>query len=150
MSGVILNRVAPKMDVQAYQTYGIARPKRTHWKLATCAQVDCPRRERGWRQTIDLNTPLGQDQARYIKTHAGRSYTKVGQMNGVVELEFAAGQDCFTEHRVPLDRDSLFTLRRGDWRGNPTGQAPQVLSPIAWRDNYGENQEKLAELAKRG
>lgn len=145
-----LSRVAPKMAAGAYQTYAVVRPARTHWRRGTCVQVGCEKRERGWRQTIDLNTPLGQDQARYIKQHSGRSYTKIGQLNGIVELEFAAGQDCFAEHKVPLDRDSLFLLKGGDWRGNPRGTAPRKLSPVAWRDNFGENQEKLAELAQRG
>lgn len=153
MSGVILNRIAPKMDVGAYQTYGVQRPARTHWRAATCREVECPRRERGWRQVIDLTTPLGQDQARYIKNHSGRKYAKLpiepGAPAGTVVLEFGAGQDCFAEHRVPLDRDSLFVLRDGDWRGNPTGRR-RTLSPIAWRDDMGENQEKLAELARRG
>ena len=72
-----------------------------------------------------------------------------GAAAGVVVLEFGAGQDCFSEHRIPLDRDSLFVLRDGDWRGNPTGRR-RTLSPIAWRDDMGENQEKLAELARRG
>lgn len=138
------------MPAAAYQTYAVVRPQRTHWRKGTCAQVNCPNRERGWRQTIDLNTVLGQEQARYIKTHSGRAYTKIGQMNGIVELEFAAGQDCFAEHRIPLDRDSLFLLKGGDWRGNPTGAATRHLSPIAWRDNFGENQEKLVDMAQRG
>jgi hypothetical protein len=153
MNGVILNRIPPKMDVGAYQTYGVARPARTHWRAATCREVECPRRERGWRQVIDLTTQLGQDQARYIKNQSGRKYAKVPRNpslpDGVVELVFLAGQDCFAEHRVPLDRDSLFVLRDGDWRGNPTGRR-RTLSPIAWRDDMGENQEKLAELARRG
>jgi hypothetical protein len=145
-----LNRVPPKMPAAAYQTYAVVRPKRTHWRKATCQQVECPHWLKGWRQTIDLNTPLGQEQARYIKQHSGRAYTKIGQFNGVVELEFPAGQQCFTEHRVPLDRDSLFQLKGGDWRGNPAGVPTRTLSPVAWRDNYGENQEKLAEIARRG
>lgn len=149
MTGVILNRPEPKYAVQQYQTYGVQRPKRTHWQIATCREVNCPRWERGWKQTIDLNTPLGQKQARYIKQHSGRSYTKVGQMNGIVMLEFAAGQECFDEHRRTLDRDSLFVLRDGDWRGNPTGRK-RILSPIAWRDDFGENQERLAEIQRRG
>jgi len=148
--GVALTRLAPKMDAASYQTYGVTRPARTHWKAATCAQVNCPRREQGWKQTIDLTTELGQKQARYIKLHSGRSYVKESQADGIVVLVFGAGQDCFDEHRIPLDRDSLFTLRGGDWRGNPRGIPLRRLSPIAWRDDFGEHQEKLADLAKRG
>jgi hypothetical protein len=148
--GVILNRIAPKMDVGAYQTYGVARPRR---RVATCREANCPRRERGWRMTIDLNTPLGQDRARYIKNYAGRAYIKLprdpGAPAGVVVLEFAAGQECFDEHTVPVEEETIYVLRDGDWRGNPTGRH-RTLSPIAWRDDMGENQEKLAELARRG
>lgn len=146
MSGVVLNRGVPKYDVGAYQTYGV---KRLNWRIATCREVNCPHREHGWQQAIDLNTPLGQDQARHIKYHAGRTYTKVSQAEGIVVLAFAAGQNCFTEHRVPVDEKTIYVLRDGDHRGNPTGRK-RVLSPIAWRDDFGENQEKYAELVRRG
>ena len=78
MTGVMLNRPAPLMGVHGYQTYQVIRPSTPkYWREATCEQVDCSHWRNGWQQTVDLNTSLGQKQARYIRDHAGRSYVKV-------------------------------------------------------------------------
>lgn len=146
-----MNRIPPKMPAHCYKTYVIGRPlKPAFWRKATCEEVDCKNWRNGWKSIFDLSTPLGQKQARYVRDHSGRSYVVEGQVGTLVTLVFAAGQTCFNEHKTAIERDPLFVIREGDFRGNPREIAPLRLSPIAWRDNFGEHQETLAEAARRG
>ena len=144
-------RAAERLGVgpAAFKTYVVGRPTATHFRPATCAEVDCERRARGWRTAVDLSTELGRKQARYIKNHSGRTFTHT-QAGTIVALTFPPGQDCFEQHRVPLEREPLFVVRQGDRRGNPRGIAPIKLTPVAWRDDFGEHQEALADAHRRG
>jgi hypothetical protein len=143
-------RVQPKGGPEDYKTYGLMRPKATHWRTATCQEVNCANHARGWRMTLDLSTALGQRQGRYIRDHSGRSYVNVGQEGVLVTLEFAAGQKCFAEHRVPLERMPLFVVKGGDYRGNPRGIQTQRRSAQGWIDDFGEHQLRLKETVERG
>lgn len=144
-----LFRIAPKMDAASYKTYGLVQPLSTHTRPATCSEVECKNRERGWKTIIDVGTALGAKQANYIRLQSGRAFTHSATAN-MVTFTFAAGQDCFTAHRVSLHRTPIFNIKGGDWRGNPLGLPTQVLRPEAWRDDFGEHQERIAEQTKRG
>lgn len=145
-----LNRLEPQMPAAAYKTYAVSRPAATHWRTVSCQAVECPNHLRGWRITIDLSTKVGQEQARYIRDHSGRKYEKVIQSGTLVTLEFPAGQQCFTEHRIPLDREPLYLVKGGDYRGNPLHIATQRRSARSWVDDFGEHQQRLADEIRKG
>lgn len=155
-----LTRLAPKMPAAAYQTYGVLRPASTHMREVDCRAYDCERWIKGWRMALDLAEPPQARAAKWIRDHSGRTWVVERQQGAIVTLAFGAGQQCLAgefntrlfgqRHMMALERVPLFTLAGGDWRGNPLGWKTQKLSPVSWRDHYGENQEKLADLVQRG
>ena len=133
----------------AYKTYEVLRPRGTHFRKATCQEVDCPNWQRGWRTSCDVNTELGRRQANYIRLHSGRSWT-VRSAGDLVTFTFAPGQECFSQHTRPLDREPFFRMRAGDSRGDPSGRAPVLLRCRDWLDDFGDNQLRVHERVERG
>jgi len=143
-------RFPDRIGAEFFKTYGVARPQATHWRKATCQEVGCKNFANGWRIFIDLSTDLGQRQGRYIRDHSGRKYTVVGQANSNVMLEFPAGQKCFAEHRIPLDREPICYIRGGDHRGNPTKTPTRKLRADQWVEDFSEHQGNIKEAKERG
>lgn len=141
-----INRPTPALGPEFFTTYEVSRPTSTHFRKATCVEVDCPNRERGWRSTIDVSTQLGQGQARYIRLHSGRHFTTTAA-GTLVMFDFAPGQECFSQHRVPLDREPAFRKLDGDWRRY--GGARELRAKD-WLEDFGEHQLLLAEQRQRG
>jgi len=144
-----LNRFQPAGPIGAYKTYAIKAPLSTHWRPATCAEVECEYWSNGWKTIV----PAISDHADYIRTgQTGRSFTERPGGAGLAEFCFPAGQSCFrsSEHRVPLERDPVYLVRDGDWRGNPTGRSRQHARPEYWVEDFGENQQAIADEKKRG
>lgn len=137
-----LNRPIPALGPEFFKTYEVSRPRSTHFRKATCSEVECPNRERGWVSMIHTNTPLGVTQANYIRLHSGRRFDVISDFGGTVTFRFPPGQDCFSEHKVPLDREPIFRKLDGDWRGYGTAR---VLRSGDWLDDFGEHQERLAD-----
>lgn len=146
-TGWVPTRIPPKMPVQAYQTYQAVRPTQTHTKVVTCAQVDCQAAARGWVTLCDVSTEVGRARANYIRIHSGRSFT-VQQAGDKVTFTFPAGQQCFTEHRVPIDKPTIYLKRGGDWRA--TTFDPQVMRLEDWIDDFANHQNNLADKIKEG
>jgi hypothetical protein len=142
-------RLEPQGPADLYKTYEAIRPRSTHTRAATCREVNCSARDKGWRTRVDLSSDLGKRQARYIRDHSGRAFTSA--VSGVLlTFVFPAGQDCFAEHRVPLMREPVYRILGGDYRGNPRGVAPIVRRPADWVDDFGSHQIKLKEAHERG
>lgn len=142
-----------KAGPELYRTFGIANPGATHWRPATCVEVDCAAHRDGFRVVCDLRTRLGVDQARYIRDKAGRAFTHAFTEDGrVITFTFPAGQRCFIAHRLPLGRPALFIVRNGDHRG--PGRRPlerrQYDRPDQWVDDFATHQDRLATAARRG
>lgn len=146
-----LNRLPAALPATAMQTFQIVAPKETHTRGASCEDVECQAYKNGWRMRIDLQTPLGQAQGRYIKYDSGRSYKVIGQQDGIVELEFAPNQPCFAEHRVRTDRPEIYRVKGGDHRGNPLKTLTRVhKKPEFWVEEFAENQDRLKTQIERG
>lgn len=138
---------------ELFKTFGIRRPAKTHWRPATCVEVECDAHANGFRVTCDLRTVLGLDQARYIRDKAGRAFTHQFAEDGkVVAFTFPAGQKCFIDHRVPLERPALFVVRNGDHRGSGRRRPERRVfdRPDQWVDTFAEHQDRLATAAQRG
>ncbi len=146
----MINRsVIPQVPAQHYKTYAINAPRSTHTRPATCAEVECPAWINGWKTVV----PGDSMQAAYIRARSGRHFTEVKQDAGIVEFLFFPEQPCFRagEHRISLERPPIFSVRGGDFRGNPLQILPRRFArPEDWRDDFGEHQERIAEAHRRG
>jgi hypothetical protein len=151
-----LNRFTPARPVSAMKTYGLAAPQTTHYRRATCKEVDCPNYVNGWRSGFDVTKPEAAEAARIVRLHSGRLFTieeiKGGPLNTVqkVIFTFGPGQECFLPHRVALERDPILYVRHGDWRGNDTGYKRMHANPTDWVDDFGEHQQRLADRLAQG
>lgn len=143
-----MQRLMPNLPVAAYQTFQIAMPLETHWRPATCAEVDCEQYLNGWRVRLDYLS----EEDRWAIHRSGRRYLRHDVAEGETWLVFEAGQPCFrtSEHRAPLGRPELYVVRDGDWRGNPTGSVYRHKRAEDWRDQFATNQDKIAEAVERG
>lgn len=135
----------------ARMTYQLAAPLATHWRTATCSEVDCPNYLFGWVTAIDPSTELGQRQAHYIRTDISRRHTEQRTETGFLEFRFEAGQKCFREHQAPLEREPLYLVRGGDHRGDPLGiGVRQHTHPEHWVEEFAEHQQVLADAHQKG
>lgn len=148
-----INRIQPQGRTQDYKTYQVVAPKETHYRPATCQEVGCPPNERGWETVVDTSTELGQRQNAYLASGVhGRTCTQQRRGPNLVAYVFPAGQRCFRaeEHRVPLEREPLYVVRGGDWRGNPSGERRVHTRPQDWVEDFAEHQGRLADQIKEG
>jgi hypothetical protein len=130
-----LHRLQPALPAAGMQTYAALLPLATHWRPATCGEVDCQTQAGGWVTRVDEATDLGQRQAHYIRAESGRAFTEERE-GGLTVFTFPAGQECFATHQMPLERPPLLLVRGGDWRGNPRGTPARVHQrPEDWIDD---------------
>lgn len=144
-----LNRVTPLMAPQAYKTYAVVQPLATHWRPATCAEVDCPHYLNGWRVNNEALTP----DLRHAVATSGRKYRLEVISATESWLIFPAGQACFaaSQHRIQIGRPPLYVVRDGDWRGNPRGTKARVhVSPDNWLDDFATHQQAIADEIEKG
>jgi hypothetical protein len=144
-------RIEPQMPPNCYQTYRIAIPLRTHWRQATCEEVDCASYLHGWYTQVDEATEIGQRQAYYVRHDRSRRNVEERTPEGLTSFWFPPGQKCFqaANHICQNGRPERYIIQGGDWRGNPTGRK-QELSANSWRDDFGEHQETLSDAHKEG
>ncbi|MFI6304272.1 hypothetical protein ACIBCH_20570 [Amycolatopsis thailandensis] len=137
--------------------YRISSPLDTHFRDGTCEEDHCQAFLHGWRTVVDEHTELGAQQAAYIRGDRSRRHVETSELVEAPEgqpitaarvqtvFTFEAGQKCFRQHRVPLDRPELYLVQ------NPYGQTVTRHSgPDAWVDDLNTNQAQLAELINRG
>lgn len=145
-----MERITPNAPSRAYQTFQVKAPK-GGFRTISCAEAECEMAVKGWKMVIDLNTELGQTQARYIKNMSGRKYSVEKQENGVVTLVFAGNQECFTQHKVRNDLPEVFLVKGGDFRGNPLRTPTRVhKKPEFWVEEFAENQDRIATAREKG
>lgn len=142
-----LTRIDSQLPVGAMKTYSIVTPMSTHFRDGTCEEADCDGYKFGWLTVIDELTELGQGQAHYIRKESGRRFTETRNELGLTVFTFEAGQKCFREHKVRIERPEIFRVRDGDYRGNPTGQLRVHTRPDFWVEDFAEHQQRLADQA---
>jgi hypothetical protein len=135
----------------AMKTYAIRSPLATHTRVATCREVECVASGHGWTTTIDEATNFGKRQAGFIRTHSGRHYTETRTPAGLTEFSFPAGQRCFTQHRVSLERPEFYFVHPGD---NRLPVRPDDITRHAraadWVDDFATHQDRLQTVMERG
>lgn len=144
-----LNRIEPRVGPEHFTTYQLLAPIRTHRRRATCSEVDCEKKRRGYRARFDVSTLAGRENAMIVE-RSGRRRTFVVE-GPMVTYTFPAGQDCFDVHTVPLEREPLYVVRGGDHRGNPRQVGKRVHKDGRfWVEEFAENQQRVAERVARG
>lgn len=147
-----MNRIQPILSAGSFRTFQVMAPRKTHFRSATCQEVNCPRITLGWASIIDESTGLGQRQADYIRRASGRKFTEERTPEGLTRFVFAPNQECFDQHYTrDWNRPELYFVRDGDWRGNPRGtRARQHSRPEHWVEEFAENQSALADRIEKG
>lgn len=148
-------RLPPAMPVQAYKTFQIVAPISTHFRPATCEEVECDAYVNGFRLYVDEATELGQAQAEFVRRKSGRRFTEDRQADGRTVFTFPPGTKPFASdehasHKIRLEREELFVTRGGDWRGNPTGERYRHTRSEFWTEEFAEHQDNLAHRIQRG
>lgn len=150
-------RVAPNLPAGAMKTYQILAPPATHWRPATCAEIDCQPYRLGWASTVlpgsDMEATLLRAADGMVDGHRRRWSSRHRQEDGFVRYVFASGQLCFkaASHKVRQDRPEIFVVRDGDWRGNPRRTDPYRHRRAAdWVDDFASHQQGLANRLERG
>ena len=89
-------------------------PLPSHWREASCGEVNCPHWEHGWVTTLDLGPDqpvhelqMNQTRAKYIREQSGRAFTERWEGSTVI-YTFQAEQKCFRQHKLPVARDPIF------------------------------------------
>lgn len=137
-------RIEPALPPGAFQSYRIIAPIKTHWRRATCEEVNCARLVNGWASLIDTNTELGKQQAEYITRHSGRAFkVERDPRPGFLRFTFEPGQECFEPHKVRIDRPELFVLQQGDYRNRGNAPTRRFESSEDWLEDFNNHQEKL-------
>lgn len=148
--GQAINRILPAGRPQDYKTYTVSSPISTHTRPARCEEVECDAHANGWVSSIDVSTDLGQRQAVYIRLHSGRHVSSIEETGTIVKFTFPAGQQCFADHRVSLERPALYLVRGGDWRGNPLNVPTTQRTASEWVDDFATHQQRVADAVKKG
>lgn len=142
-------RLVPQLPAQAFKSYGVRYPLATHWRDATCQEVECPAYRLGWDSVVDVSTELGQAQFDYLFHDKSRSFTTEKVGGTLVRFHYPPGNTPFKgpehAHRVKADRPPLMVVTGGDWRGNPRGDATVVhKNAEEWADDFSTHQDRLA------
>jgi hypothetical protein len=146
-----VTRIEPIGPPEAYKTYSIVAPEETHFRPASCEEVECEMRAAGWVTLVDETSDLGEQQAAYIRGYyndfgeyqaAGRVFTESRGPAGTL-FEFPPGEECFRAHQIRLDREEFFIVRGGDWRGNPRRELRQHDTPENWVEDFAEHQDRI-------
>lgn len=143
----MVSRFAPAMPSQAYNTYAINAPKRTHRRPATCEEAECAAYLHGWETIVPSDSP----QADYIRKDRTRRHIETADWDpGMASFTFKSGQRCFayTQHTVPNGRPPAYRVLHGDWRGAVLLR--KHTSAESWVDDFATHQDRLATTLQRG
>lgn len=144
-------RLASRLPAQAYKTYQVIAPISTHFRPATCSEVECRAHTQGWRTVIDEGTGMGQRQAHYIRKDSGRKFTEERTGLTMTTFVFEADQRCFTTHQVRLGLPEHYLVRDGDHRGNPLGTKPRRhTGPEEWLEDFSDHQDRITQAIEKG
>lgn len=135
--------IPPRMGVGSYKTYKIASPISTHYRKATCQEIDCVAYKEGWTYR---KADLVREQLYDIVTHAGKRYREqyLDESESDLYLVFEPGQVCFqaASHVKSLDRPEIYYAGRGHFTAFSTRKAA-VLETDEWLESFVTHQDAL-------
>jgi len=141
-----LQRATPLLPTGSYTTYAIRQPLNTHFRTATCEEVDCWAFRNGWRIRVEGLSP----QDKYTATHSGRRWNRESVAEGETYFVYPAGQTCFQPHRVNLERPAFLIMGRGDWRSFNPRLAKLYTDESEWVETFACHLDSLREKLNQG
>lgn len=135
--------IIPKLNPDATRTYQIIAPLPSHFRPATCAEVECKAWANGWKTTVLPGTP---EHSQVLALRGKYAFTgPVRNADGTDTFTFAAGQQCFrrSQHRKSLEREPFYRVKDG--RAAPTARRADD-----WVDDFAGHQQMIADARTRG
>jgi hypothetical protein len=129
--------------VSGHLIYSINAPNATHTRSAHCSEVDCPYQAHGWTSVVDERTDRGANAAWFIRNTSRRHFREHTDAAGQTVFVFPAGQQCFKEHRVPLDRPAIYVI-------SESRRQRRQVPDRQWVDEFATNQDALHDLESEG
>lgn len=126
--------------IQPTPKHQVTWPKETHWRRATCAEVDCPRYLLGWVTTVAIGSPQHDYIANELKNKERHAISeRVG--DELMQFSYPPGQRCFgANHWRKLDRGPWLTV------GSPGLEAGRLerlaMEPERWVENYNREADR--------
>jgi hypothetical protein len=135
-----------------YKSYMMRAPLRTHWRPASCEEVDCASFLYGFVTTVDLTSDLGQRQYEYLSHDKERSFHMQRVSMEIVKFVYGPGNRCFSsnKHRTAIGRPPRLLVVGGDWRGNPRREKRVHANVDDWVDDARNHQDRIATIIQRG
>ena len=111
-------------------------PSRTHWRKATCREVNCSHYVNGWVTRVAPGSP----QDLYIRADTERHHT-LERGEEVNFYTFEPGQRCYKsgQHRIKLDRGPWLTKNMAD---KPWALELRAMEYNRWTDEFNEEAYK--------
>lgn len=145
----MLNRITPAAPHHAFTTFRVRQPLATHFRRATCAEIECENYIHGFKINVDTRTERGQRQAHLIRV-SGAAYSVVRLPDGTADAVFPPGTLCFRPHYRSLFREPLTVVQQGDWRTPRAARDTRAMPAAEWLDRFGTHQQSIAERVARG
>ena len=123
--------------IQRTNIYQATFPLESHWRQASCKEVDCPNYVMGWVTRVQIGSSLND----YIKQSSKARKYKIVREGELSAYYFEAGQECFKgqagQHRIKLERGAWLTR-------NASSRTPLFLEQNAmdvnqWIDEFNED-----------
>ena len=120
-----------------------SHPAATHWRQATCREVDCEKYLKGYKTVV----PVGHFLVDKIRHTFGKHFTEERVGDALIAFVFPAGQLCWESavpmfHKLPLGRMPILTRR--------ANHDLRRMEPDRWIDSYNEGVHWANENKKRG
>lgn len=131
------------------ERFKILQPPATHFRRATCDEVDCANFERGWVTVLDQNN--GQHAQLFtLLRDSGRAFERMRSEDaaektgkalppGLTAFVFGPGQQCFEPHQVPVGRDPIFVHERN-------GNRRRHQSGLNFNEHFNESAHRAGRL----
>lgn len=143
-------RLTPRGRSQDYKTYRFDAPVSTHYRQATCAEIDCEQYLHGWQISVLPDSP----EEAAVRASGRRWDPTLSQRTegGFMLYVFPPGQPCFraSAHRAPLDREPAFSVVAGDYRTPRPALLRRHVSAADWVDDFANHQQAIADAVRRG
>lgn len=148
------SRLLPQ-DTKRYQ---FKAPPSTHYRPATCAEVDCPWYLDGFQVRLDEATADGAARAAYLRADGVRDgtaglrpqgsdvrYYRETREGGVTVFTYPPGtRGMGCQHRIRLERPEIYIVRSGLAK-------PRIhTSAEHWVEDFANHQQMLHDLHQEG
>ncbi|HJV15615.1 MAG TPA: hypothetical protein VJ625_17145 [Propionibacteriaceae bacterium] len=139
-----------------FKNYVILAPRATHFRPATCAEVQCRAFTIGWETHLDESTQTGQDLAQWIRGRShGNQFTEwraEGSTITVFRFPPFQPQPFGPEHRqhvIRTDRPEIFAFRDETTGFRLKQHRGAENGARDWVDDFATNQDAVATDKQR-